>query len=123
MSQEKEKLLKDLIVESFFRLKKRLLVCDLVLFMQADSHVPDTLTRIRVLPSVAVVGQIDKVFRSDEGKDSLRIYVKFLPDTSKVYESVKNLASMIKKLPGIEMVKVERLGGRKINYKGKPIIV
>ena len=123
MDKQKENLIKKLIGEAFFRLKKRLLVCDMVVFMEPDVHVPDTLTRIRVLPSVAVVGQIDKVYRAEGGKDSLRIYVKFLPETSRIYESVKGLATMIKKLPGIEMVKIERLGGRKINYKGKPILV
>ena len=114
--------LRELIRESSFRLKQDLLTCDMKLTLQQDAHVPDTLTRIRVLPGVAVVGQQEKVFRSEIGKDSLIVYVKFLPKTSEIYRNVKNMANMIKKLPGIEIVTVLKLGGRPIMYKGKPII-
>ena len=47
-----------LILESSeYRLKRDLQKVTLRLIMSPDGHVPDTLTRIRVLPTVAVVGQ------------------------------------------------------------------
>jgi len=77
-----------LILEQYedkFRLDKELETTEMRLIMEPGSHVPDTLTRIRVLPTVSVVGQKDKVFRSsDTGKVILDIYIKFLPPSKSV---------------------------------------
>ena len=67
-----------LLEQDATRLKKDLINVTMKLIMTKDSHVPDTLTRIRVLPSVAVVGQDNPVDRSG-GTTKLEIYVKFLP--------------------------------------------
>ena len=120
---KKDGVLKELIHESVYRLKKEIMTCDLKLYLVPDTHVPDTLTRIRILPSVAVVGQVDKVIRATTGHDSVIIYVKFLPQLSATYPSVMRIARMIKKLPGIEIVRVERIGGRKVLYKDEPIVI
>ena len=87
-----------------------------------DTHVPDTLTRIRVLPTVSVVGQKSPVKRNESGA-SVEVYVKFLPNSSDTYKNIMNIGNLIKGLPGVKIVKITELGGRKINYKGKPIII
>jgi len=104
------------------RLKRDLTNVTMILTMDKDAHVPDTLTRVRVLPSVAVVGQREPVNRGG-GRTVLEIYVKFLPGTSNTYESVKSIGKVIKGLPGVRIVKITAVGGRPVTYKGSPIVI
>ena len=53
----------DLFVESLYKLQKKIETIVVTLRLERDTHVPDLMTRIRILPSVAVVGQKDKVDR------------------------------------------------------------
>jgi len=106
-----------------YRLKKELEKVTLRLIMSKGAHVPDTLTRIRVLPSVAVVGQKEKVERTDKGQVFLDIYVKFLPTTEGVYKNLISLSKLCKAIPGVKIVKVLSYAGRKIVFKGKPIVI
>jgi hypothetical protein len=105
------------------RLSQELVKVSLRLIMDKDAHVPDTMTRIRVLPTVAVVGQKEPVDRTSGGSTVLDIYVKFLPASSETYRNLKSLSELIKTLPGIKIVRVLTLGGRVVQYKGKPIVV
>jgi hypothetical protein len=91
--------------------------------MKRGAHVPDTLTRIRVLPTVSVVGQIDRVVRNPTGSTTLQVYVKFLPAGGEVYDNVKRLAELIKKLPDMEIVKVLAVDDQSVLYKGRPIVI
>ena len=91
--------------------------------MAHDAHVPDTLTRIRVLPSVAVVGQKEPVNRTEKGSVYLEIYVKYLPTTSETYKSLIDISKLIKTLPGIKVVRILSVGGKSVLYKDKPIVV
>ena len=50
--------------EDATRLKRNIVNCSLSITMDHDAHVPDTLTKIRALPSVTVVGQTDPVNRA-----------------------------------------------------------
>ena len=93
------------------------LICD------KDAHVPDTLTRIRVLPTVAVVGQREKVQRTSTEKTILDVYVKFLPTEGTHYKNLMKLSRMIKGLPGVKMVNVLSYQDRDVTHKGKPIVV
>jgi hypothetical protein len=93
------------------------------LLMQEGAHVPDTLTRIRVLPTVAVVGQKEKVERYKQRRTILEIYIKFLPSSKDVYKNLMSLSRMIKSLPGVEIVSVLSYNGRDITHKGKPIVL
>ena len=104
------------------RLDKSLTNVNCVLKLDKDTHVPDTLTRIRVLPTVSVVGQRSPVERNESGA-IVEVYVKFLPNSSDTYKNIMNIANLIKVLPGVNMVKVVELGGRKVSYKGNPIII
>ena len=104
------------------RLDKSLININCVLKLSNDAHVPDTLTRVRVLPTVSVVGQKSPVDRS-ETLASVEIYVKFLPNSSDTYKNIISISKLIKALPGVELVKVLALSGKKVAYKGKPIII
>ena len=105
------------------RLDRGLLKSTVRLIMSYNAHVPDTMTRIRVLSGVAVVSQTDQVTRQKAGKATLDIYIKFLPEPGPVFDSLKSILNQVKKLPGVEVIKVISLGDRKVTYKGKPIVI
>lgn len=105
------------------RLDRGLLKAAVRLTMSYKSHVPDTMTRIRILQGVAVVGQVDQVTRKKRGKAVLDVYIKFLPEAGPVFDSLIKILKEVKKLPGIEVIKVLDLEGRKVRYKGNPIII
>ena len=109
--------------QSDTRLKRDLLNVTMRLIMQNESHVPDTLTRIRVLPSVAVVGQKEPVIRPEAGNVRLEIYVKFLPAKSNTYEALISIGKLIKSLPGVKIIHIISVGGRKVLYKDKAIMI
>ena len=111
-----------LLEQDSTRLKKDLINVTMKLIMTKDSHVPDTLTRIRVLPSVAVVGQDNPVDRSG-GTTKLEIYVKFLPTAANTHDSLQTVGKLIKGLPGIKIIKMLSVGGRPVTYKGNPIVI
>ena len=98
-------------------------VISLRLLMTEGAHVPDTLTRIRVLPAVAVVGQTEKVERAKKRRAILEIYVKFLPGSKDIYKNIMSIGRMIKSLPGVEIVSVISYNNRKITYKDQPIVI
>ena len=102
------------VVNTVFRL-----ACD------EGAHVPDTLTRIRALPTVTVVGQKSKVFRPDRtgGKSYIDIYVKFLPLSMSLKDNLVQLGEKIKSLPGVQIVKVRTVDGRDYLVDGKPLVV
>ena len=120
-------IIRDMVAEAALgpdsKLDQTLMHVDLRLTMKKGAHVPDTLTRIRVLPTVSVVGQTDKVLRNPTGATTLQCYVKFLPSDGDVYENVKRLAGLIKKLPDMEIVKVLKVDDQAVLYKGRPIVV
>ena len=105
------------------RLDRGLLKASVRLIMSYNAHVPDTMTRIRVLPGVAVVSQSDQVTRKKAGKATLDMYIKFLPEAGPVFDSIKKILENVKKLPGVEVIKVLSLGDRKVTYKGNPIVI
>ena len=117
--------MKNLILEQqdVYRLHKELIKATLRLAMDEKAHVPDTLTRIRVLEGVAVVGQGEKVVRKKKGRTFLDIYVKYLPESSEIIKDLVILTKKIKKLPGIQVIKILTVGGRSVLVKGKPIVI
>ena len=96
----------DLFVESLHKLKNKIATVVINLRLEKDTHVPDLMTRIRILPSVAVVGQKDKVDRYMDGDDRLMISIKFLPKSNQIYSGIKELSTMIKRLPGFSVIKI-----------------
>jgi len=112
-----------LLEQSSTRLDREQVKITCRLIMERDAHVPDTLTRIRALPMVTVVGQKEPVNRTSKGNTILEVYVKFLPTTGNNYKNLLSIAQLIKGLPGIKIVRVISLEGRPILYKGQPIVV
>ena len=112
----------DLFVESLHKLKSKITTVVVTLRLERETHVPDLMTRVRILPSVAVVGQRDKVDRYVEGDARLMISIKFLPRSEQIYASLKDLCTMIKRLPGVISISIESYNKRTVTLKGKKLI-
>jgi len=112
----------DLFVESLHKLKSKIARSAITIRLEKDTHIPDLMTRIRILPSVAVVGQKEKVDKFMDGYSRLTVSVKFLPKSLQVYISLKELCTMIKRLPGVISITVETYDKRKVTLKGEKII-
>ena len=112
----------DLFVESLYKLEKKIEITVVTLRLERDTHVPDLMTRIRILPSIAVVGQKDKVDRYAEGDARLQISIKYLPKSADLYKSLKHLSVMIKRLPGVLSVTVDEYKKRRITSRGKKLV-
>lgn len=104
-------------------LGSKLVKIDISIKMLENAHVPDTMLLIRCLPMVAVVGQSDRVERSHAAGTVLDLYVKFLPNPGTLYSNLVNLCKLIKKLPNVKHIRVDMVGGRKVTYKGTPIVI
>jgi hypothetical protein len=112
-------------VEPKYRLDREVMNVSLRITMDAEAHVPDTLTRIRALTTVTVVGQKSKVSRPGVGggQTVLDIYVKFLPISTELYKNLMVLGKNIKTLPGVRIVRVLALSGRPILHNDEPIVI
>ena len=105
-----------------YKLKRKLATAVVTLKIENEVHVPDLMTRIRILPGVAVVGQKDRVARFSDGDGLLPLSIKYLPQSDEIYESLKRMSSLVKKLPGVKTVAVQSFNKRKITMKGKKLI-
>jgi hypothetical protein len=112
----------ELIIESAYKLERKLSTCVMTLKLERETHVPDLMTRIRILPSVAVVAQKDKVARFFDGDAQLKIGIKFLAKTDDILKSIKQLAKMIKGLPGVKIISIDEFNKRKLTLKGSKIV-
>ena len=112
----------NIIIESIYKLQRKISTAILSIKLENETHVPDLMTRIRILPGVAVVGQKEKVSRYMDGDAMLNLSIKYLPRTDEIYNSLKHLSRMIKKLPGVKSVSVESFNKRKITIRGKKIV-
>lgn len=110
------------LIESEYKLSRKVSTCIMTLKMEKDTHVPDLMTRIRILPGVAVVGQKQKVARFFDGDARLQISVKYLPKTDEIRENLRIFSRMIKSLPGVKTVAIDALDGKIITSKGKKIV-
>jgi len=106
-----------------YRLSRQLMNVTVAVICNPEIHVPDLLTKIRILPTVAVVGQSDKVMRTDTGETVVDIYVKFLPVSSKRYKNIVAICELIKSLPGVNKIKVLELDKKPVTFKGQQIII
>tara|TARA_B100000035_G_C21022792_1_gene564774 strand:+ start:370 stop:702 length:333 start_codon:yes stop_codon:yes gene_type:complete len=106
-----------------FRLSRDLMNITIAVICNPEIHVPDLLTKIRILPTVAVVGQSDKVMRTESGDTVVDIYVKFLPVSKKEYKNIIAMCELIKSLPGVNKIKVLELNKKKVTFNGNQIVV
>ena len=108
-----------------YRLEKEVLNVIYRLSMEEQAHVPDTMTRIRALHGVTVVGQKSKVIRPrvKRGKSYIDMYIKFLPIGGSLEKNLKLLGEKVKSLPGVISLKVVSVNGREFTLDGKPLII
>ena len=111
------------VSDSAYRLPRKLSSMVATLKLENLTHVPDLMTRIRILESVAVVAQKDKVARFFDGDANLKVSIKFMPDSSEVLSGIKIIANKIKGLPGVKNIIVHEYNKRKITLKGKRIVI
>lgn len=112
----------EIILESLYKLEKKVMSVSMTLKLETETHVPDLMTRIRILPSVAVVAQRDKVARFMDGDAQLAVSIKYLPKSTEIYASVKKLALMIKRLPGVKSITIDTYDKKKLTLRGKKIV-
>ena len=105
-----------------YKLQRKLSAAIVNLKIENETHVPDLMTRIRILPGIAVVGQKDKVARFSDGDGSLLLSIKFLPESEEIYKSLKDMSALVKKLPGVKTVAIIAFNKRKIVLNGRKII-
>ena len=110
------------IAESLYKMDRKLSTCIFTLKLERETHVPDLMTRIRILPGIAVVAQKDKVARFFDGDAQLQISVKYLPVSDQIFDSVRKISKDIKSLPGVKSVAVDVYNKRKITLKGRKLI-
>ena len=101
----------------------RLTDCKMKLFLDRDASVTDTMTVIRVLQGVAVVGQTDHSLRSKMGRTVLPISIKFLPGEGNMESNLRKLARAIKKAANVRVVKVLSVDDTPFYASGKQIVV
>ena len=102
---------------------KRLADIDMRLFIDRDASVTDTMTLIRVLQSVAVVGQLDHSLRSKMGRTVLPISVKFLPGPGNMYDNLLKLSRAIKKAANVRVIKIVKVNDNPYLHNGKPVVI
>jgi len=105
-----------------YKLKRKLATAVVTLKIENEVHVPDLMTRIRILPGVAVVGQKDKVARFADGDGLLPLSIKYLPQSDEIYQSLKNISNLIKKIKGVKTVAIQTFNKRNITMKGNKLI-
>ena len=114
--------IENLVIESLYKLERKLDKTILSLKLERETHVPDLMTRIRILPTIAVVGQKAKVRRFFDGDAQLFISVKYLPKSDDIMQSLSSLSNMIKTLPGVKSVAVLMHNKNNITKDGKKLI-
>ena len=106
-----------------FRLSRKLMNISLAVYCDPKIHVPDFMTKVRILPTIAVVGQTDKVMRTETGDTVVDIFVKFMPVTDETYENITSVCEPIKSLAGIDRIKVQKVDKQNVLYNGQPIVI
>ena len=129
------------------RLTRPLIQVRATLFMEPDTYVPDALTRIRVLETVASVTQdrdyfartnpealtaVDATLQtalptkvdplrgatSTAGRDVTNVLIRFLPNTVTVGDAIKEIATRLRTVPGVRKIQFDELNGRPLTVGG-----
>jgi len=118
--------MKEIITESessAYKLPRKLSTIVATLKLESLTHVPDLMTRIRILESVAVVAQKDRVARFFDGDANLKVSIKYMPESSDILSGINLLCEKIKHLPGVKNIIVHEYNKRKITIKGKRLVI
>ena len=137
-------------VDNSHKLTRPLILMRVSLFIEPGTYVPDMLTRIRILETVASVSQDREYFSfqnpdarpvdaslssalpdkvdpiksvtATSGRDVVNAVVRFLTRSVTVGESIKELADRIRGVPGVRTIRFDELNGRPLTVGGKPVV-
>ena len=137
-------------VDSSHKLTRPLILIRMSLFVEPGTYVPDMLTRIRILETVASVtqdrdffayespearpieaslssalpGRVEKIkdVTSTSGRDVVNVIVRFLPKAVTVGEAVREIAGRVKGVPGVRTIRFDELNGRPLTVGGKSVV-
>lgn len=137
-------------VDSSHKLTRPLILMRVSLFIDPGTYVPDMLTRVRILETVASVTQDRDYFSyqspdarpieaslasaipgkveakkdiiSSAGRDVVNTLVRFLPKAVTVGDAIKELADRIRTVPGVRTIRFDELNGRPLTVGGKPVV-
>ena len=112
-----------LLKEADFRLKRTLMNIKVRLTIDPDAHIPDTMTRIRILASVSIVSQTMRSQKLSDGREYVELSIKFMPNSDGAYKNLMTIAKLIKTMPGVKSVRVLELSGKPVTFQGQPIVV
>ncbi len=113
----------NLLKEADFRLKRSLMNIKVRLAIDPDAHIPDTMTRIRILASVSIVSQTMRAQKAADGKEYVDLSIKFMPNSAGAYKNLITIAKLIRSMPGVKSVRVLELSGKPVTFQGQPIVV
>lgn len=137
-------------VEPSHKLSRPLLIVRVSLFIEPGTYVPDMLTRVRVLETVASVTQDREFYErtnpaarpvdaslssalptkvdtlkgtvSTAGRDVVNVLVRYLPKTVTVGDAIKELADRLRTIPGVRRIRFDEMSGRPLTVGGRPVI-
>jgi hypothetical protein len=132
------------------KLGRPLLIVRISMFIEPGTYIPDLLTRVRVLETVASVTQDREFYErtnpearpvdaslssalpaqvdtlkgtvSTAGRDVVNVLVRYLPKTVTVGDAIKELAERVRALPGVRRVRFDEMSGRPLTVGGKPVV-
>lgn len=76
--------------------------------------VPDIMTNIRVIEGVSIVRQTIPIKRLQGDRDILELEIKYMPKSVEMRSAIAELGKEVKAVPGVEIVKVTKIGGRPV---------
>lgn len=85
---------------------------------KGNIQIPDIMTNIRVAVGVAIVRQSEPIIRLGGGRDILKLELKYMPTSADLRTTLEHLGKVIKAVPGVEIVKILKVGGRPIMRSG-----
>jgi hypothetical protein len=137
-------------VDNSHKLTRPLILMRVSLFIDPGTYVPDLLTRVRILETVASVSQdreyfsyknpearpieaslasslpdrveVKKDVTATSGRDVVNAVIRYLPKSVTVGEAIKELADRIRTVPGVRTIRFDELNGRPLTVGGKPVV-
>jgi hypothetical protein len=132
------------------KLTRPLIVMRVSMFIEPGTYVPDMLTRVRILETVASVTQDRDFFAytnpearpieaglssaipekvdslkdvtSTSGRDVVNVLIRFLPKSITVGQAVKEISDRLKSIPGVRTLRFDELNGRPLTVGGKSVV-
>tara|TARA_R110002126_G_scaffold47318_12_gene132525 strand:- start:6373 stop:6750 length:378 start_codon:yes stop_codon:yes gene_type:complete len=90
---------------------------------KGNIQVPDIMTNLRVAPGIAIVRQTEPLTRLGESRDILKLEIKYMPVSGDLLTTIETVGKLIKKIPGVEIVKILKVGGRDVRKpNGEPFL-